>query len=53
MTIRLSPQAYRATLRDLGHAWVNDWPPFNYRVKRSARMASIFTTLGTDHRESQ
>ena len=45
MTIRLSPAAYRATLRDLGHAWANDFPGFNYRVKRTARLGFIFQSL--------
>jgi len=46
MTIHLSPATYKATLRDLAHAWANDFPGFNYRVKRTARLGNLFALLG-------
>lgn len=43
--ITLSPACYKATLRDLGHAWENDWPQWNYRVKSTIRVTVAILTI--------
>lgn len=44
-TVKVGPATYKATLRDLGHAWENDWPQWNYRHVRTARIQWVFVLL--------